>query len=270
MRRFVSVVLIGLVLAATGLTGCASHPPATIRVVTYNIHHGEGLDGVIDLDRIAQVVRRTEADLVALQEVDRGVERTARVDQPARLAELTGMHVVFEKNIDLQGGEYGNAVLSRFPVTRHRNHRLPRLNSNEQRGLLEVHVAIDGQRIVFFATHFDHQPDDGERLACVAVLRRLVKQCSDDPVIVAGDLNAVPDSRVLQDATIFLRDPFDVVGRSAECTFPAGEPNRRIDYILYNGHPTLRCVDCRVIPQAVASDHRPVLAGFELRSAPPG
>jgi endonuclease/exonuclease/phosphatase family metal-dependent hydrolase len=267
MSRFVSVVLIGLVLAAACLTGCASHPPATIRVLTYNIHHGEGLDGVTDLDRIAQVIRRTEADLVALQEVDRGVERTDRIDQPAQLAELTGMRVVFEKNIDLQGGQYGNAVLSRFPITYHRNHRLPRLASNEQRGLLEVHVTIDGQRVIFFATHLDHQPDDGERLACVAVLQRLARQCSDDPVIVAGDLNAVPDSRVLHEVTTFLRDAFDAVGGEAEFTFPSGEPNRRIDYILYNHHPTLRCVDCRVIPQPVASDHRPVLAVFELRPA---
>ena len=70
MSRLTHLVSIVLAVAALSLTGCVSHQPATIRVLTYNIHHGEGMDGVIDLERIANVIRQTEADLVALQEVD--------------------------------------------------------------------------------------------------------------------------------------------------------------------------------------------------------
>jgi len=144
MSRNLCQLVAWSILAVLTLTGCVSEHPVTVRVLTYNIHHGEGMDGQIDLERIAAVIRETEADLVALQEVDRGVERTSRADQPGHLGELAGMHAVFEKNIAYQGGEYGNAVLSRFPVEHHQNHHLPRLLPNEQRGLLEVHVRAGG------------------------------------------------------------------------------------------------------------------------------
>ena len=266
MSRRALAVAIVLAVGALHLAGCVSAQPATVRVLTYNIHHGAGMDGEVDLERIANVIRQARADLVALQEVDRGVERTVRVDQPERLAELTGMYVVFGKNIDLQGGEYGNAVLSRFPIEHHRNHHLPRLPSkNEQRGLLEAHVTVDRTSLVFVATHFDHQPDDSERLASVATLRARLAKYAQRPVIVAGDLNALPGSRVIQKTAAFLQD----TGANREeplFTYPADDPDRRIDYIMYNDHPAIQCLDYRVLPDSVSSDHRPVLAVFALQA----
>ena len=252
-----------LSVVAACLSGCSSDHVTTIRVLTYNIHHGEGMDGQIDLERIARVIRQTEADLVALQEVDRGVERTNRVDQPALLAGLTGMRAIFEKNIDYQGGEYGNAVLSRLPVEYHENHYLPKSLPNEQRGMLEVHVRVGGEKLIFFATHFDHRADDGERMASVAMLCERVEQYQGSPVVVAGDLNDFPDSRAISETTVCLTDVF-VVADGSGFTYPADDPVRRIDYVLHNRDPGLRCIDCRVILEPAASDHRPVLAVFEL------
>jgi endonuclease/exonuclease/phosphatase family metal-dependent hydrolase len=256
-----------LALGLALLAGCASPGPTPLRVLSYNIHHGEGLDGRVDLERIAEVIRASGADLVALQEVDRGVERTGRTDQPARLAALTGMRVVFERNIEFQGGDYGNAVLSRLPVERHRNHFLPSFHDREQRGLLEVHVRAGGGRLAFYATHFDYHPGDDERMASVAFLRERTATQGDIPLIVAGDLNATPHSRVLAEAAAFLANTCPGDAESA-WTYPADTPTKRIDYILTNDHPGLRCVAFRVIPEAVASDHRPVLAVFEIRPAP--
>ncbi|MBN1488735.1 MAG: endonuclease/exonuclease/phosphatase family protein [Phycisphaerae bacterium] len=251
---------------AAGLVGCASAKPATIRVLSYNIHICQGMDKQFDIERIAGVIRQTEPDLVALQEVDRGVERSGRADQPAELARLTGMHVVFEQNVPRQGGDYGNAVLSRYPIERHAHHFLPRFGSGEQRGMLEVHVRVDGRPLVFLATHFDHRPDDGERLASVAELRKHVAEWKDLPVIVAGDLNATPDSPVIAQATEFLHDGF-TAGTGDGFTFPADEPNRRIDYILHNGAAGLEAVESCVIPEPLASDHRPLLTVFRLEAA---
>jgi endonuclease/exonuclease/phosphatase family metal-dependent hydrolase len=251
------------------ISGCAiddsDRPAPTLRILSYNIHHGEGMDGMIDLERIAAVIKASGSDLVALQEVDKGVKRTDRVDQPSVLAELTGMHVVFEKNINYQGGEYGNAVLSRFPVKRYENHPLPQSIPGEQRGLLEVHVEAEGRAVVFFATHFDYHEDNGERLASADMLRGLVENQRGKAVVVAGDLNARPDSRVIEKVDAYLDDTHSTTPQADPgYTFPANEPDRRIDYILYTPGSDLSAVQSRVIDEAVASDHRPLLVVFEL------
>ena len=99
---------------AQAADGAASTAPLRLRVLTYNIHHGEGMDGKLDLPRIARVIRATEPDLVALQEIDQRTERTGQVDQSETLGTLTGMQVVFGGNIRFQGGDYGNAVMKEF------------------------------------------------------------------------------------------------------------------------------------------------------------
>ncbi len=263
MYKRLTRAFLTLATAAVCLSGCAAEQRPTLRVLTYNIHHGEGGDKRIDLERIAGVIRAASPDLVALQEVDRGVERSGRVDQPARLAALTGMTAVFEKNIDYQGGEYGNAVLSRLPVERYRNHKLPPSLPREQRGALEVHVRVGGRPVVFFATHLDYHPSDGERLASIAMFEGLFRERTASPVILAGDFNAEPDSPVMQRAAAFLRDAFDP-GIASPFTYPAEAPTKRIDYILFSTHPAIRCDEYRVLPEAVASDHRPVLAVLSL------
>jgi len=255
-----ALVLVG---CRAGPAGDGASGPGTLRVMTYNIHHGRGMDGVIDLKRIAAVIKAAEPDLVALQEVDQGVERTGRVDQPAVLAALTGMHVVFEKNIDYQGGEYGNAVLSRFPIRRHTNHQLPSMYEGEQRGLLEVHVMHGGRPVVFYATHFEYRVDDTERLASADMLRGLIEAQAVETLIVAGDINARPDSAVLDKLTAFLNDAY--ASKAGEgYTFPADTPDRRIDYIMSAHGSGLHAVTADVIDEPVASDHRPLFVVFEV------
>ena len=172
--------------------------PKEIRVVTYNIHHGEGTDGKFDLERIAQAINAEKPDLVGLNEVDQGTRRTKGVDIPAELARLTGMTAVFEKNIDYDGGKYGNAVLSRLPIVRHENHKLPSDYEGEQRGFLEVEVGDkDGETLLFVCTHLDYRPNDHERMASVATIEKLMAERAGKDVILVGDLNATPDSRVI-------------------------------------------------------------------------
>ena len=146
-----------LILAiATLLVGCtaaqAKSSPKTFRVMTYNIHHGEGLDGKVDLLRIAQLIKEQSADIVALQEVDKGTERTQRRDFPAELAALTGMTCIFNNNYNYQGGEYGNAVLSRFPVKFWMNTHYKMLREGEQRGLLRLVIEVNGRPVTFMNT----------------------------------------------------------------------------------------------------------------------
>src|ERR687889_385357 len=105
-------------LALFGLLAVGILWPAkqTVRVMTYNIHVGVGMDKKLDLQRIADVINRERPDLVGLQEVDRGVRRTEGKDEIAELAALTQMHFAFAPNLDYQGGKYGVAILSRWPI----------------------------------------------------------------------------------------------------------------------------------------------------------
>jgi len=99
----------------------------TVRIAAYNIKHGEGMDGVVDLARAAEVLRALDADVITLQEIDRGVQRTDGVDQAVALGEMLGMDAYFGDFMPYQGGEYGMAVLSRLPVRRaHRPRRCPK------------------------------------------------------------------------------------------------------------------------------------------------
>jgi endonuclease/exonuclease/phosphatase family metal-dependent hydrolase len=240
----------------------ADDPPSgvRIRVMTYNIHHGEGVDGRLDLERIARVIRSAEPDLVALQEVDQRAQRTGQVDQPAELARLTGMNVVFGANIPLQGGKYGNAVLSRWPILRHENRLLPRLNEGEQRGVLDVEVQLpDGASLRLLATHFDHRPAEEERLASVRRIDEWVREAAQRPAILAGDLNAIPESAVIKELTTQWQP-----ATAAAPTFPAQRPTRQIDYVLVRPAKRWRVVEVRVVDEPLASDHRPLLATLEL------
>src|SRR3989442_1594398 len=170
MRRF-AVAAVCLILALS-LVSFSRHSAARvasssaasakkIRVMTYNIHVGVGMDKKLDLARIAGVINQQHPDLVGLQEVDRGVERTQRIDEIAQLAKLTKMEYAFAFNLKYQGGQYGVAILSKFPIiaTDHRLYKNTR--EAERRGFIRAEVNIDGRVVNFATTHLDYQYEDG-------------------------------------------------------------------------------------------------------------
>jgi endonuclease/exonuclease/phosphatase family metal-dependent hydrolase len=265
MKHLFRSVVGVLVLAAGLAVGSAASAEETLqlRVLSYNIHHGQGVDGKLDLERIAQVIRKARPDLAALQEVDRGAGRTDHVDQPAELARLTGMHYVFGENLDLKPGGYGNVVLSRFPIRRYTNHALPLVDGGEQRGLLEVEVLLPETYppLIFLATHLDHRRPDAQRRASARAINALAERRAERRAILAGDLNDQPPSATLRDLelrwTAANADPLP--------TFPVADPARQIDYIMYRPASRLKTVEVVVLDEAVASDHRAILAVLELR-----
>lgn len=241
--------------------------PLRLRVLSYNIHHGEGIDGRLDLERIAGVIRQTAPDLVALQEVDRRTQRTGQVDQPEELARLCGMHVAFGGNIDFQGGKYGNAVLSRWPIARHQNHLLPSLDNGEQRGVLDAWITLPAEagEVRLLATHLDARRGDDERFASAQAINALLAAHPDAPTLLTGDLNDLPDSRTLQELRRYWQPPSD----EPLLTIPVDVPRRQIDYVLAAPASRWRPVSARVIGERLASDHRPLLAVWDLAPAAP-
>lgn len=250
--RALALVLLTLVF----VTESHGADPVRLRVLSYNIHHGEGIDGRVDLERIADTIVAARADLVALQEVDCVVRRSGSVDQPAELARLTGMHVAFGGNIELQGGRYGNMVLSRYPIVDHENHLLPRFDDGEQRGVLVVRTKVPGlsEPLLFLATHFDHRSKDRERMASAKAIDDLFP---GDPVaLLAGDLNDDAASATIQ----LLERKWSRTNRDPLATVPVDHPTRQIDFILYRPSDRWKVLKTRTLEEAVASDHRAILA----------
>jgi endonuclease/exonuclease/phosphatase family metal-dependent hydrolase len=256
-----------------GLTGCSVHNPASpaaatrapksFRVMSYNIHHGEGMDGKVDLQRIADLIQAEGADLVALQEVDKGTQRTDRRDLGAELAALTGMTCVFSNNFHYQGGEYGNAVLSRFPVKRWTNRHFQMLKPAEPRGLLQVVVDLPGGEMVFMSTHLDFSGDGVNRWSSVGEIEAVLPQYAGLPVILCGDFNDVPTSRVYRRLSETFDDTWVRAGAGDGFTIAANRPNKRIDYIWVSRNAPFTPVKAWV-PSSLASDHLPVVAEFQF------
>lgn len=248
--------------SAGGATG-----PRLVRVMTYNIHHGEGVEGRVDVARIAEVVRTCAPDLVALQEVDRGVRRTGRRDFPAELAQLLGMTCVFSNNFSFQGGEYGNAMLTRWPVDCWTNTHLGMIHTNEQRGLLQARVRVHGRPLVFMATHIDFRRDDAERLLQIGQFRQIAERWPGMPLIVAGDFNDMPGSRTHEAMKAWCDDAWEAGGRDEGFTIPSARPVRRIDYVWIRRGGGVKVREAYV-PRTEASDHLPLVVDLELEGEP--
>ena len=227
-----------------------------LRVVTWNIHHGRGLDGRVDLERIARVLEPLDADLLALQELDAGRARTGGVDQSAALAARLGMRAIFyEAFEDDDGGRYGHALLTRSAPTRTTLAPLPRWPLREPRGLIDARVDTRLGPVRAMSTHLGLLELERIRQA-----RAIVGRVRDarHPVVLLGDLNApsaVPSMRVLRRALA------DVTPRpSRERTWPAFCPLLRLDYVLASGLRGVRGRTVRGGEATVASDHLPLRA----------
>jgi endonuclease/exonuclease/phosphatase family metal-dependent hydrolase len=242
-----------------------------MRVATFNIHHGVGQDGVLDLDRTARTLAATGGDLIGLQEVDRHFgARSGWMDQAAWLGEKLGMQVVFGANLDLSPPEpgaprrqYGNALLSAYDILDWHNILLPRLSGDEQRGLLDVLVdAADGSRTHVLVTHLQHDSRTARLLQVDAI--RQVLASSEPPVVLVGDLNSRPDSPEIRQLTEVLVDAWATAGQGPGYTFSARRPHARIDYVMSSDD--LFAWGAEVL-WSRAADHLPVVA--DLQSAGP-
>jgi endonuclease/exonuclease/phosphatase family metal-dependent hydrolase len=226
--------------------------------MTYNIHHGRGLDGRVDLERIAHVIREHNVDLVALQEVDKGTRRTDGMDIAARLAALTAMEFVFEKNIDFQGGEYGNAILSRHPVLASSNQHFKMLHPGEQRGMLSATVDFHGHTVTLVSTHLDFRPDPVERISNISEIERFVWRRRDHPVVMAGDFNDTPGGTVHLQMRASFTDAWEAAGVGDGFTYVSDAPSKRIDYIYLFPKSSWH-VNSTQVGSCDGSDHLPLV-----------
>ena len=242
----------------------------SIRVLCYNIHWALGMDGKYDVGRIADVINAAKPDLVALQEVDVGVRRSGRVHEVRRLAELTGLAGRFGPTQHFEGGLFGNAVLTGLPILDVEIHPLPYTEATPKlqtypRGAIVVTVtAPDGKPLRFVSTHFQHNSPEDRVVEANAINRLFAAEGDGLRTILAGDMNAKPDDEPIR---ILLERWSNAAEMPPAPTVPVVNPTSRIDYVFYRKQTDFRLVEARVIPEQMASDHRPVFAELELARA---
>lgn len=229
-----------------------------LRAVTYNIKHGEGMDGQVDLARDAKVLQTLQPDFVALQEVDELAKRSGRVNQAAELGKQLDMHPAFGPFMDFQGGRYGLAILSRFPIQQVHTLTLP--VGNEPRVALAIEVQLPNDAPVMIVNvHFDWVEQDTFRFAQATKVAEYLQSLTI-PYVLLGDFNDGPQSRTL---ALFREKALEATKPPEDhFTFSSTKPEQEIDFIFAAPTKAWSILQTRVIDEPLASDHRPVLSAM--------
>lgn len=273
------LTLLAVLCTVIGLTtapAVATERPATLRVANFNIHAAADSDNVFDLDRTAEAIAELDASVVALQEVDvHWDQRSQWRDLAAELGEKLDMHVYFGPiySLDPPGPdqprrEYGNALLSRYPIKAAVNHEITRLSTQDpdpkpelMPGFPEIEIEVRGVDVHLYATHLDYREDPAVRTAQIADTLRILRHDRGEPRILLGDFNATPDAAELRPLWRELSDAWDACGTDPGHTYPAVNPDSRIDYVTVSRGVQVRSI---AVGDTLASDHRPVVADLRL------
>ncbi len=236
------------------LTGCQPQQEKTLKLMSYNIRNGIGLDEVVDYQRVAAVIAKESPMVVALQEVDSVTGRSKGVDVLALLAQETQMYPTYAAAIPFDGGKYGVGILSKEKPLSVRRLALP--GREEAR----VFLLAEFDDYLFACTHLSLTTED--RMASLPLIRE-VAQAADKPFFMAGDWNDDPQSSFIQDVMC----DFVLLTDTTECTFPADKPDCCIDYIAgYTAKNASFGKDTSYVCQEpLASDHRPIVSVVHIK-----
>ena len=231
----------------------------TLRIMSYNIRNGRGMDNKVDYPRIAEVIQKNAPDVVALQELDCRTSRSQGVDVLSEIATILGMYPTYGAAIDFQGGKYGVGILSKEKPIRVETTPLP--GREERRALLCVEL----ENYVVFCSHWSLTEED--RNSTVAIITNKTKQYTK-PVFLCGDFNAHSE----EDSILSLKMDWAILSADAP-TFPANSPDERIDYICAtdpNDAISEETWQKSVLASSVVnapneSDHRPILVEVDMK-----
>ena len=252
MKRIVLCLFVGLI-GAVFSTSLQARKVRTLRLTSYNIQHGEGLDKKIDHARQARILRKAHADVASIQEVDSVTKRNGGLYSLEEIGRKAKMHSTFAPAIKFQGGKYGIGILSKKrPIS---VHRIPLPGREEPRMLL----VAEFKHYVVACTHLSLTDED--RMASIPII---VEEASkwQKPFVIMGDLNDEPDTpfyREMQRNFLFLNPAYDK-------TFPANKPNICIDHVaVFVPTPDATISFYRTwVGEETFSDHRPLHARLGL------
>ncbi len=235
-----------------------------VKVLSFNILHGRTTKGDFNLDVLANLIKQYDPDLVAMQEVDFKANRSKRYDLATEIGWRTHRVPLFGKAMDFDGGEYGEAVLSRFSILKSRVVALPNLPKQEPRAALEVVTVLpSGDTIAFVGTHLAHEGEAG-RILQVERINEAFAQ-NEYPTILVGDLNATPKSEPIRRLEQHWTTSYGT--EEPRPTYPSDKPRIKIDYVMFNPGQRWKVLECTVIQDTIASDHCAYLVSLQLLPA---
>ena len=262
MKKIISIVLC---LSICAFYGCDQKQISNLKIMSYNIRHGEGMDEILDLSRAAAIIKAQAPDLCGLQEIDNYCLRSDSVGQTDYLAQKALMTGTFGRFMDFQGGEYGMATLSAKPLISTKILQLPDGIDEPRSSIIhEVQIA-KGCILVFVNVHFDWiegKEGTASRLNQARVLMQYIDTINK-PVIITGDFNCTPDSPTIQ---YFEEQGFEFINKGEDnLSFQAGS-KVELDHVILR---STRSVDIKVksinlLEEPVVSDHRPLIAELEV------
>jgi endonuclease/exonuclease/phosphatase family metal-dependent hydrolase len=265
---FLSLLLLSACDGGAGLQENGDRDRNSLKVICYNVRvgagpHPERLTGAglrENLAALVEFLRKHDPDVVLLQEIDQGTRRSGDTMQAELLAAELGYFHYFAKAMDYDGGAYGTAMLSRWPLRETQTIRLYHEGGTEQRTLSAAVLQSPGGAILLLNTHLGLTP--AQRARQTAEIAAFVeKNLRRMPIVLAGDFNATPEADEMRPIYALLRDagaPDNrLVPPGDRSTSPALSPSRTIDYIFVS--PEIQVLETRVI-QVLLSDHLPIIA----------
>ena len=255
-----------LVIAA----GLASYGGSDITVMTYNIYGARGLYKAEDYDALAEVINAQQPDFCVLNEVDSCTVRSHGTINYEELAKRTDMDAAYAVAFYMEGGAYGNAILSRHPVTDRRHIYLPcdpdqAPEGGEVRSACFLKTEVNGFKFWMGGAHLDYREDESSRIWQANILRDYIATL-DGHVFFGGDMNAEPDSKTMDIFSGYMQLNYrDKSQKTWPSKMDSEEPQVLIDYIMYRKPDRkIKLLSYDVINNT-ASDHCAVVARFRVR-----
>ena len=250
MKIFRTILILCAFAICFGASAFMRNTNRSLKVMTYNIFNGRGVDGTTDYKRIADVINACQPDVAAIQELDSMTQRS-EMFVLAEIAKQVNMHYTYRASLERQGGKFGIGVLSKEKPLASRAIPLP--GRDEARSLL----IVEFNDYVFCCTHLSQNAAD--RLASIELINEEVKDIQK-PLIFGGDFNAVPSSPPMQE----LSKSWTILNDTTGLTLPPVNPNRCLDYVLIKSTHSAHVKSSQVIDTQAAAWHLPVVVEIEF------
>lgn len=252
-KKFPLFFIIAFIVSQNSWSQSQVDSTKIVKVLSFNILHGKTMKGDFNLDVIAKVIIDANPDFVALQEVDFKTNRAKKYDLVTELGWRTKMAPIYARAMHYDDGEYGEGVLSKYTFLSTRNVALPYISGDEPRAALEITTVLPSKdTISFIGTHLDHLKLETNKIMQAKEINKAFSS-NKYPTILAGDLNAEPNSNTMNILESFWTASYDKI--NPQPTFSSENPTKKIDYVLFYPKHRWKVLKQETICDAIASDH---------------